>query len=100
MPRISQQYCCVLRPLRIFRLWLRAAAFLPHAAQIRVSVASILLIALCVLASVCPVAYAQSSTATLSGTVEDQNGALISGASIALINAEQATQRLATTNDD
>jgi hypothetical protein len=85
MLRISRPYCCVLR------------------FQLRVSVSSKLLRTLCVLAfafSFCPASYAQSSTATLSGTVEDQNGALIAGASIALINIEQATQRLTTTKDD
>jgi hypothetical protein len=43
---------------------------------------------------------AQSSTATLSGTVEDQNGAIVAGASIALVNLAQGSQRLATTNSD
>lgn len=85
MLRISRPYCCVLR------------------FQLRLSVSSNLLRTLCVLAfvfSLCPASYAQSSTATLSGTVEDQNGAFISGASIALINIEQATQRLTTTSAD
>ena len=43
---------------------------------------------------------AQSSTATLSGTVEDQNGAIVAGANIALVNATQGSQRLATTNSE
>ena len=43
---------------------------------------------------------AQSSTATLSGTVEDQNGAIVAGASIALVNVAQGSQRLATTNSE
>lgn len=43
---------------------------------------------------------AQSSTATLSGTVEDQNGAIVAGASIALVNPAQGSQRLATTNSE
>jgi outer membrane receptor protein involved in Fe transport len=43
-------------------------------------------------------ANAQSPTATLSGTVEDQKGALIGDASLALINVDQVTQRLTTTN--
>ena len=43
---------------------------------------------------------AQSSTATLSGTVEDQNGAIVAGANVALVNLVQGSQRLATTNDE
>src|SRR5688572_7690861 len=43
---------------------------------------------------------AQSSTATLSGTVEDQNGAIVAGASIALVSVTQGSQRLATTNSE
>ena len=45
-------------------------------------------------------AFAQSSTATLSGTVEDQAGAIIAGANIALVNVAQGSQRLATSNHD
>lgn len=41
---------------------------------------------------------AQSSTATLRGTVEDQNGAVVAGVSIALVNKDQQTQRLTTTD--
>jgi Carboxypeptidase regulatory-like domain/TonB dependent receptor/TonB-dependent Receptor Plug Domain len=44
------------------------------------------------------IAFAQSSTATLSGTVEDQVGAMIPGASLALVNASQESQRLTTTD--
>jgi hypothetical protein len=43
---------------------------------------------------------AQSSTATLSGTVDDQNGAIVAGASIALVSVTQGSQRLATTNSE
>ena len=43
---------------------------------------------------------AQSSTATLSGTVEDQNGAIVAGANIALVSVAQGSQRLATTNSE
>lgn len=89
MPRKSQQYCCVFRPLPIFRLLLGASRLLPPI--------------LCLLVSAFwfpTSSYAQSSTATLSGTVEDQKGALVPGASIALINADQGSQRLATTNSD
>src|SRR5713101_4877213 len=89
MPRTSQQYRCAFRSLPVFRLLLGASRLPP--------------IALCLLVSVfCfpSSSYAQSSTATLSGTVEDQKGALIADAGIALINAEQGSQRLATTNSE
>jgi hypothetical protein len=46
------------------------------------------------------VALAQSSTATLSGTVEDQRGAIVAGASIALVNVAQGSQRLMTSNNE
>ena len=45
-------------------------------------------------------ALAQSSTATLSGTVEDQAGAIVAGANIALVNVAQGSQRLATSNNE
>ncbi len=41
---------------------------------------------------------AQSATATLSGTVTDEAGAVISGANIAVINTAQGFQRSTTTN--
>ena len=44
-------------------------------------------------------AVAQSATATLSGTVEDENGAVIPGAAITVLNPSTALQRQATTND-
>lgn len=47
----------------------------------------------------CLTAYAQSSTATLSGTVVDQDGAVVPGANISVINAATGQQRKATTND-
>lgn len=80
-PRSSQQ-CCASPSLNIFRLLIFALSF--------------------GVALVCfsSAAYGQSSTATLSGTVLDQNGAHIAGASIALINSQQATQRLTTTNSE
>ena len=43
--------------------------------------------------------FAQSSSATLSGTVEDQNGGLIAGASVMIINTSTGLQRTATTNE-
>ena len=46
------------------------------------------------------ISFAQSSTATLSGTVEDQAGASVAGASIALVNVAQGSQRLMTSNNE
>ena len=43
---------------------------------------------------------AQSATATLSGIVMDQNGALIRGANIAVINTAQGFQRNTVTNEE
>src|SRR5215211_1481835 len=43
---------------------------------------------------------AQSPTATLSGTVSDQNGDVIAGANVAVINTAQATQRNTVTNNE
>src|SRR5258705_1007549 len=44
--------------------------------------------------------HAQGTTATLSGTVTDQNGAVIPDVSIAVINIAQGFQRSATTNGE
>jgi hypothetical protein len=44
--------------------------------------------------------HAQSATATLSGTVTDQNDAVVPGVNIAVISIAQGFQRSATTNDD
>ncbi len=46
------------------------------------------------------VAFAQSATATLSGSIEDQNGAMIPNVSIAVINLAQGFQRTTTTNGE
>ena len=43
---------------------------------------------------------AQSTSATLSGTVEDQNGAVIPGAAIVIQNVGTSLKRVATTNDE
>ena len=45
-------------------------------------------------------ASAQTSQTTVSGTVKDQNGALVAGATITLIDARTKAERTATTNDD
>src|SRR6267142_3852031 len=44
--------------------------------------------------------HAQSATATLSGTVTDQNGAVIPDVSIAVINIAQGFKRSATTHSE
>src|SRR5258705_13959294 len=44
--------------------------------------------------------HAQGATATLSGTVTDQNDAVIPGVNIAVISIAQGFQRSATTNDN
>jgi hypothetical protein len=45
-------------------------------------------------------AYTQSTTATVSGMVEDQNGAVVPGVSITVQNRATSLERQATTNDD
>jgi len=45
-------------------------------------------------------AFAQSSTATLSGTVEDANGSLLPGAKVKITNIATALQRQTVTNDN
>ncbi len=44
-------------------------------------------------------AFGQSATATLSGTVTDQNGAVVPGATITLVNNGTTLQRQATTSE-
>ncbi|HLA09438.1 MAG TPA: TonB-dependent receptor [Pyrinomonadaceae bacterium] len=45
-------------------------------------------------------AEAQSATATLSGVVEDQNGAVIPGANVTVVNSGTTLQRQSKTSDD
>ncbi|HEX6716994.1 MAG TPA: TonB-dependent receptor [Pyrinomonadaceae bacterium] len=45
-------------------------------------------------------AHAQSTTATLSGVVMDESGAVVPGVKIDVMNAAQAFRRTTTTNDD
>ena len=97
-PRSSQECSCILTSLNIFRTLFGAFQFRSHTSPF--TCASFILF--CGVALVCfsSGAYGQSSTATLSGAVEDQNGAHVVGASIALINSQQGTQRLTTTNGE
>src|ERR1051325_9752962 len=45
-------------------------------------------------------ALGQSATATLSGSVVDQNGAILPGAAVTVMNTGTSAQRKATTNND
>jgi hypothetical protein len=47
-----------------------------------------------------PPVFSQSATATLSGTVEDERGAVIPGAAITVLNPSTALQRETATNDN
>jgi len=58
-------------------------------------VIAFLLTAYCSLLTV----HAQTATATVSGTVEDQNGAVVPGVSITIQNRATSLERQATTND-
>lgn len=58
---------------------------------------SLLLLALCTFPFA--LAHAQSATATLSGSVEDTNGAVIPGAKVTATNVNTKSQRQATTNE-
>src|SRR5260370_36944233 len=57
----------------------------------------LILFAICLLAFTS--AVAQSATATLSGTVEDERGAVMPGASVVVINAGTRLERRATTDE-
>src|SRR5260370_41871574 len=64
------------------------------------SVRSLPLCVLLLLSALCwlPSAFGQSATATLSGTVADQNGAAIPGANVTVKNVNTALQRQTITN--
>src|SRR5436309_2631199 len=66
---------------------------------LRLVVTSFLLMLLPAVADV-SVAMAQSPTATLTGTVTDQNDAVIPGVNIAVISIAQGFQRTAVTDGD
>src|SRR6185369_16929207 len=76
MPRLRDMYSCVVCPL------LNASLFT--------------LLLSCTVVSV----YAQGATATLSGVVTDQTGAVIPAANIAVISIAQGFQRTTITNDE
>jgi Carboxypeptidase regulatory-like domain/TonB-dependent Receptor Plug Domain len=54
----------------------------------------------CALFWAMPYAYAQSATATLSGTVEDENGSMIPGVEVIVLNPSTMQERRAATNND
>jgi len=66
----------------------------PLIMQLSVAVCFLSLSACCLL----PSAYGQAATATLSGTVEDQNGAVIPGATVTAVNTATTLERRTTTN--
>ena len=53
------------------------------------------LVALCIFSS-----FAQTSTATLGGTVSDENGAAVVGATVTVLNIETGVKRTVTTNEN
>ncbi len=67
-----------------------------HPLPFRFALRSLFLFAVCSLPFA--VAHAQSTTATLSGTVEDQNGAAIPGVTVTVVNKGTQLKREATTN--
>jgi Carboxypeptidase regulatory-like domain/TonB-dependent Receptor Plug Domain len=66
--------------------------------KLRSTLRLFLLVLLCL--SVLVIAHAQSSSSTLSGTIVDQNGAAIPGATVTLTNTANGLQRQTTTNGD
>src|ERR1043166_4175849 len=64
---------------------------------ISLATSGLVLFVLCIFPSV--IASAQSTTATLSGTIEDQNGALVPGANVTVRNPGTGLNRQTTTND-
>ena len=59
------------------------------------------LIAMVAILAVCAaVAFAQTSRGTVTGTIADANGAVISGATVTLIDSKKGVERSTTTNSD
>src|SRR3989441_9200181 len=88
---ISERIKTMKRNPSPFTLYPMRYRFLSH------GVNALLLVALCSLPFA---AIAQSATATVSGTVEDQNGAVVPGVSITIQNRATSLERQATTNDN
>ncbi len=87
MPRLREVCTCVVCPL----VNAKALFF-----------ARLIALVVCLLLSFSTIhnVYAQGATATLSGVVTDQTGAVIPGANIAVISIAQGFQRTTTTNDE
>src|SRR5437773_5272168 len=70
--------------------------------QLPLAVRSLPLCVLLLVSGLCllPSAFGQSGTATLSGTVADQNGAAIPGANVTVKNINTALQRQTITNSE
>src|SRR5215213_6333042 len=91
MPRLRYVCTCVVCPL------INANASLP--ARL-IALVVCFLLSFILVTSVSISVYAQGATATLSGVVTDQTGAVIPGANIAVISIAQGFQRTAITNDE
>jgi len=119
MPRTPEVCPPLFCPLSYFsNIACRVLGILPHALRHQASACghlrsdfyrlpfAVLLLrcAFCLLVITCnsslDAALAQGTTATLSGTVTDQNGAVIPDVSIAVINIAQGFQRSTTTNGE
>src|SRR5437773_6054558 len=81
------------RPLSVLARRPRTTRPLPQ--TVLTSIFVFLLTAYCLL----PTVSGQGTSATLSGTVQDQNGAVVPGATVRLINSATGLQRETTTND-
>lgn len=108
MPRIPDVYWCVFRPLATtLPIGIPASHRLPSlsAPAVRrllsfIPVTAPILLLLLFHASLTTAVYAQGSTATLSGVVEDEAGAVIPNANVAVISIVQGFQRATTTNEE
>src|SRR5260370_21776970 len=76
---------------------LREEIPMTHRGPLPFALRALLLFALCSLPFA--VVLAQSATATLSGTIEDQNGAVIAGVQVTIENTGTSLKRETTTND-
>src|ERR1051326_9052125 len=115
MPRTSDGYPCAFHPrfqsskacrsrlgsVTKVPVWTRRDSYylwLRH--YLQPGVFLLLLTTFCFWCSSVVIVKAQGATATLSGTVMDQNGAVIPGANITVLNIGKGFQRTTTTGDD
>src|SRR5829696_5642511 len=91
MPRLRYVCTCVVCPLINAKASLSARL---------IALVVCFLLSFILVTSVSISVYAQGATATLSGVVTDQTGAVIPGANIAVISIAQGFQRTTTTNDE